>query len=103
MTAESIQKLIERYQKISDRNYRNYQQTGDSRYDREYRHAEDILDVATQALASADEHVTLTHIKADFSFVIRDGLALTYNPSVTLDDCMKFLKRLEAYKNVYRI
>ena len=103
MNATQLEKLIERYQKISDRNYHNYQETGTQRYYREYNNAEDIIDAARQALSAADEHQTLIAIKADFSQVIREGLMLAYGHGTTLQDVTEFLKSLETYKTLYRI
>ena len=56
MTKSEIEKFIDRQQRISDRNYRNYQETGDPRYERTYHKADDLIEIAQQALSAADDH-----------------------------------------------
>ena len=54
MTKEGIEKFIEHYEGVSARNYDNYQQSGIARYDREYRKAEDMVEIGRMALSIVD-------------------------------------------------
>ena len=56
MNRERIEKLCEQHRKKADRNFRNYQETGEPRYERESRTAEEIADALSVALDHAEEH-----------------------------------------------
>ena len=56
MNTERVAKLCEQYRKKADRNFRNYQETGEPRYERESRNAEEIADALSVAMDHADEH-----------------------------------------------
>lgn len=56
MTSKQLEDFIDRQQKICDRNYRNYQETGIPRYDQAYRKADKLIEIAQQALSAADDH-----------------------------------------------
>lgn len=56
MNQQRIEKLCDQYRKKADRNFRNYQETGEPRYERESRNAEEIADALSVALDHADEH-----------------------------------------------
>lgn len=67
MTRDNIEKFISKQQKISDRNYQNYQETGVSRYYRAYDRAEELIGLANQALGAADDHQLVGVLKAELS------------------------------------
>lgn len=49
-----IEKLIEQQTKKSERNYMNYQATGEGRYMREHERAEDLIEICRMALGVSD-------------------------------------------------
>lgn len=61
MKKKDIEDFIDRQEKIYERNYRNYQETGITRYERTYHKAEDLIDLARQALNAADDHDKMLH------------------------------------------
>ena len=67
MDNKALKKLIDQYQRKADTAYRNYQESGISRYDREYRNNEDIAEALRIALNASDEHTKLISIKADLA------------------------------------
>ena len=67
MDAKALKKLIDRYQQKADTAYRNYQESGVSRYDREYRNNEDLADALRVALNANDEHTQLISIRSDLA------------------------------------
>lgn len=67
MTRDNIEKFINQQQKISDRNYQNYQATGEQRYYRAYDKAEELIGLANQALSAADDHRLVGVLKAELS------------------------------------
>lgn len=64
MTKDEIIKLMNQQERIYERNYRNYQDSGVSRYERTYRRAEDIADLCRRVLNAADEHDQLGDLRA---------------------------------------
>lgn len=56
MDNKRIENLCYQYRKKADRNFRYYQETGEPRFERESRNAEDIADALSVALDHADEH-----------------------------------------------
>ena len=67
MTRSEIEKFIDRQHKIFERNYRSYQETGNPRYDRIYHKAEDLIELAQQALAAADDHAAVINHRTELS------------------------------------
>ena len=67
MDKAALKKLIDRYQQKADAAYRNYQESGVSRYDRERRNNEDLADALRIALNVSDEHAELISIRADLA------------------------------------
>ena len=67
MEKEKIEKFIDHQQRISDRNYRNYQETGDPRYERTYHKADALIEIAQQALAAADDHAAVINHRTELS------------------------------------
>lgn len=65
MTKEQIKAYIDKKQAVVDKNYRNYQETGERRYERTYQQAEDEIEIANMALAAADDHLKAISYKAD--------------------------------------
>jgi len=56
VTKTEIEALLEKQRKISERNYRNYQESGVNRYWTAYNKAEDIISLCEMALDSAEDH-----------------------------------------------
>ena len=56
MDQKRIEKLCDQHRKKAERNFRNYQETGEPRYERESRTAEEIADALSVALDHAEEH-----------------------------------------------
>lgn len=67
MDNKALKKLIDQYQRKADNAYRSYQESGISRYDREYRNNENIAEALRIALNASDEHTKLISIKADLA------------------------------------
>ena len=89
MKREGIEAYIEKKQKVSDRNYRNYQETGVSRYLRNHERAEDEIEIARQALSAADDHVKAIEYKAELiglaaraEEALRDGTQQEYEKAL---------------------
>lgn len=77
MTNKELEKLIERYERNADNNYRNYQDTGAQKYYAAYNRYQDTADVLRYALQSNEHYAQLVDIRADLS--IAAGLAQRLN------------------------
>lgn len=93
MKREDIENYIEKKQKLSDRNYENYQATGESKYMRAYDRYEDEIQIARQALNSADDHTKALEYKSELiSLASRADRAVnTMDPSELLAVCHEVL------------
>ena len=67
MTREELQALADRYQRIADRAYRNYQETGIGRYDTKYRDNERLADALRMADDAAEDHQAMVHYKGELA------------------------------------
>lgn len=69
LSKDELEKLAAKYQDKADRAYRNYQETGVSRYDRERRNAEDMAEALRAAANAAEEHSALGSIRGEFLWI----------------------------------
>ena len=79
MDKEGIEKYIEKQQKISDRNYMNYQYSGLSRYMRAHDAAEFNIELARRALSAADDHAAAGRYKADMCQAISKAVHIKHS------------------------
>ena len=80
MKKGQIEAFIQKQQAISDRKYMAYQETGDPRYLREHERAEDLIQIANQALSAADDHTALGALRAEFSTICAKAALLLHQP-----------------------
>ena len=101
---EWIEKFIAQQEKIRDRNEQNYQESGISRYDRAYRKANDMIDLATMALSISDTK--------DKNRLYRSALAECGNRAISIlhhgidsdpQGVESLLRDLRAYGLTYKI
>ena len=78
---KTIEKIIESQKRIYERNYMNYQQSGERRYERAYQNAEDLIDICTLALGRVDEHTKLLHLRSSICEVGYKAMCLLNNDS----------------------
>ena len=93
MTREQIEKHIQKQQAISDRKFIAYQETGNPRYLREHNQAEDLIQIASQALSAADDHEALGALRAEFGTIYARALTLLHYPG---EDPEKMLQEIVA-------
>ena len=82
---KTIEKIIESQKRIHDRNFDNYQQTGERRYERAYQNAEDLIDICTLALGGVDEHTKLIHLKGSIIQIGVDAIKLLHDKAFLTD------------------
>ena len=56
MNHKQLEEFISKKQKVSDRNFQAFQESGVPRYMYAYQKAEELIDIARQALSAADDH-----------------------------------------------
>lgn len=65
MSKAELEVLVQKYEDKADRAFRNFQETGISRYDRERRNAEELADAIRMAAGASDDYAALVHLRAD--------------------------------------
>ena len=104
MDKAAIQKIIEQQEKISERNFRYYQESGESRYMRAHEKAEDLLDICRTALSVADIKEQNVILKANFTEVASMAIRLDHDSrwldQANLDEIGHLVKDLAAMGRV---
>ncbi|MBR2532511.1 MAG: hypothetical protein IKE56_07605 [Lachnospiraceae bacterium] len=80
MRREQIEEHIQKQHAISDRKYMAYQETGNPRYLREYERAEELIQIASQALSAADDHTAPGAMKAELGTICSKAALLLHQP-----------------------
>ena len=101
MDTKELKKLIDRYQQKADVAYRNYQDSGVSRYDRERRNNEDLADALRIALNAKDEHTMLISIRADLADLASRAEMAVHGHDAS--DAMSVLNSLIAVAVTYNV
>lgn len=95
MNANDIKAIKNRYQKKYERNWYNYQSSGERRYEREYQHAEDIVDICSRALNADMEHSQLLSIRGDMSQFSSEAMQILREESLS-PRVEKLLRNIKA-------
>ena len=95
---ETIKKIIKSQKRIYERNYMNYQESGERRYERAYQNAEDLIDICTLALGGVDEHTKLLHLRSSVCEIGYKAMCLLNNNSFLTDltETEKLLRNLRT-------
>lgn len=101
MDSKTLKKLIERYQQKADTAYRNYQESGVARYDREYRNNEDIAEALRMALNANDEHTQLISIRSDLAQLAAAAETAVHHHDI--DEATHVLNNLVAVASSYNV
>lgn len=67
MDKKRIEKLAHNFGVKAEKAYRNYQDSGVPRYDREYRNNQELADIMTMALSAVDEHNAYISMRCDLA------------------------------------
>lgn len=99
MNKDELLKMAEGYQDKADRNFQYYQETGTTRYHREYRKNEQLADAMRMAAAAADEHNKLIHLRSNLSTLAGEAKRIDNGDVLALNSLKKnllVLARLEG-------
>ena len=80
MTRYELEKLADAYQKKAEAAYYNYQETGMTRYDTQWRKNEDMAEAIRMALNSKEEHDMLVHLRGDLAELASCADRIPYAP-----------------------
>lgn len=69
LNGKELSALIEKYEDEAQKNYRNYQETGMSRYERAQHKAEDLADTLKVALGAVAEHQKLCYYRGQLHHI----------------------------------
>lgn len=75
MTKEELIALADKHQEKADKAYKNYQETGITRYSRDYRNSEDLAAALRMAANAEEDHRSLTSLRVDISRVASSAAA----------------------------
>lgn len=78
MNKDELMAMADAYQEKADKQFRNYQETGITRYEREYRKADDLASALRMAANAADEHNELLHLRGTLSMIAAEAQRAQY-------------------------
>ena len=99
MKEKELKKYIDDLEKVSARNYYNYQETGIARYDRAYHKADMQIEIARQALSAADDHAAVGRMHAELTQLCSRAINLLH----CRGDIIDFLKDMRAIGKLYGV
>lgn len=79
MTKQEIETLAEKYREKADKAYRNYQETGITRYDREYRNNDDLATALSMAAGNADGEEERVALRCTLASIASDAQQLVHD------------------------
>ena len=83
MDAERIKKIRDSKEKARQRQWQNYQSTGDDNYYRKMNGYEDIVTICDQALSAADDHQKALNLNLDIiDFASEAADLIDHNPNI---------------------
>lgn len=100
VSREIIEKVIAGQEKIYNRNFQNYQSSGERRYERAYENAEDLMDIYRLALNAVDEHEKYLHLKGNVSQLGAEAVRVLHDESVEPEPAKRILRNLVAISEV---
>lgn len=93
MDRKSLEALANKYQSKADQAYRNYQETGISRYDNERRKNEDIADAMRMAAAASDDHQKMIHLRTSLMNLAGEAFYISYMPEDQKQKALESLRK----------
>lgn len=87
---EWLESMADKYHTKAEKAYRNYQETGITRYEREYNQAEDLAEAIDAAAAANEEHEQLLNLKSEICWIVSQAERGTYDE----DDVFRNLSSL---------
>lgn len=97
LSKAELDALVEKYEAKASRAFQNYQETGISRYDREYRNADDLASAMRMAASAESDYTKLVNIRGTVSMLASKAQLALKEPEDKRETAMeKVLKDLVA-------
>ena len=96
MTKAEIEDFIVKQQRVSQRNYQHYQESGVARYYTAYSRAEKMIDIARQALESADDHQANGMYRSYISIWGSKAIEVLHERALDSEEAVQLLKDIRA-------
>lgn len=103
MSRGDIEDFIAKQQKISDRNYQNFQETGIPRYYNAHDKAERLIDIARQALSAADDHQMCGTYRSELADYGHRAIRILHDGKVDDLDTVQLLKDIKTMTILRRL
>lgn len=96
MRKDDITDFIQKQEKISKRNFMNYQESGVSRYYRAHDRAEMLIDLARQALSAADDHEMVGIFRSELADFGNRAMSALHENKADDADVVTLLKDIKS-------
>lgn len=96
MTTAELYALAEKYDAKAETAFRNYQETGISRYDRERIRHEDLAQALRIAASAKDDHDALVDLRCCLADLGHRAQAILNRHTVTVDEAQTLLRDVAA-------
>lgn len=93
MTKKELEALADKHQQKADDAYRNYQETGITRYNRDRQKDEDFADAFRMAAAAADEHYALIHLRGTVASLASEAKRIEFAPEDQKPKALETLRK----------
>lgn len=98
MDAKYLIEKSEHYYELAEKNYRDYQQSGDPRYERRNRNYEELADVYRKAGEMAEEEDTArTRRLQNMSAFINDHIKQLHQQTYTKAEVLELAERMKQF------
>lgn len=98
MDAQTLKEKIEKYDKLAEKNYMFYQESGEPRYDRAYEKYSELADVYRLALREQSEHdEALARRLRNFSCYIEEHVKKMNKQNYTKGEVLELAENLKHF------
>ena len=98
MDAQVLIKRIDKYDKLADKNYMYYQESGEPRYDKAYEKYSELADVYRLALKEQQDHDdALSRRFENFSYYVKEHVENMAKDTYTKKEVLELAERMKQF------
>ena len=98
MDAKELEKKIERYEKLAQKNYMIYQEVGEARYERAWKNYEELADVYRKAyVAQCEEDEARTRRLQNMSHFIKEHIEFRFKDNYTKSEVVELAETMKQF------
>lgn len=98
MEAAELKKKIEKYDRLAQKNYEYYQQSGEPRYDKAYENYEELADVYRAAYKYQSEHdESLSRRLKNISYYIEEHIKQIPKETYTKKEVLELAEKFKQF------